>query len=605
VTNIGGLVGDGFSNKDNAALPSPAEVKACLERILAVDPFRESPQLSAFLKYVVGETLAGKGSDLKGYSIATLALGRNVDFDPQSDPIVRVQAGRVRQALAEYYASSPREKILISLQKGTYEPKLVYNEVSEVVSETIKNAQDASASFPAISATPQATPTVAPELVVSASNRVRKKAWMLGAALVIVGMIVGVSLVSWWMRSTTGSSAGIYENFAPSLVVEGGSSATDHPDLVAIVQRTRDAVSRFDDIIIVHDGVQSLPGTLTPIVPKIGQQFALRMSGSEAGTGKIRIAARLVDVSAQAVVWSREFDPILIGPSDDIARTRIVQSVATTIAQPYGVIHAYVRTKTLKNQNRDDPYGCLIAGFDYWLANDSKTHAAARKCLLDRIARFPSAGAFHAQLTYLYLEEFRVGYNPLPGDPLERALASASRSVSLSPTSARSYQALMAAHFSRREMDSAWRAGGEAMALNPYDTEIVADMGARHVQSGNFEKGLTMLQQALELNTAPPTWAVTFRAMALYMLGRADESTPLIRSLQGSEYPPAMMALVVVAFNSANVPVGKRVLAEIKRLHPEILANPLAFLQRLNFEEKIATRMIEEFTRAQAWLESR
>jgi tetratricopeptide (TPR) repeat protein len=427
---------------------------------------------------------------------------------------------------------------------------------------------------------------------------------MLGAALIVTGLIVGATLLNSFTRPAVDSSAGIYENFAPSLVVEGGSSPIDHPDLVAVVQRTRDAIARFDDIIIVHDGVQKGLATSAPVAPKIGQQFALRISSGEAGIGRMRVAARLVDLSSQTVVWSREFDPIFVGPGDDVARTRIVQSIATTIAQPYGVIHAFVRTKTLGDLSKDGPYGCLISSFDYWLANDSKTHAASRACLLERIKRFPSVGAFHAQLTYLYLEEFRLGYNPLPGDPLARALASASRSVSLSPTSARAYQALMAAHFSRREMESAWRAGGEAMALNPYDTEIVADMGARHVQSGNFEKGLGMLQQALELNISPPTWAVTFRAMALYMLGRQQESSPLIRSLQGSEYPPAMMALVVVAFNNTDIAAGKKVLDDIKRLHPQIVADPAAYLQRLNFEEKTAARMIQEFNKAKLWIEN-
>jgi tetratricopeptide (TPR) repeat protein len=602
-------VGDGFRNKDNALHPSPGEVQACLERIFAVDPFRDSPQLSAFLKYVVDETLAGKGGDLKGYSIATLALGRSVDFDPQSDPIVRVQAGRVRQALAEYYAGSPQEKVLISLQKGTYEPKLAYQDAGRIAPEMTVGSPDVMTSGSIFSETIQTAPVVAQELAVSGPAKLRNKAWMLGSALVVASLILGAGILgaglfSWWMRIVAESPAGIYENFAPSLVVEDGNNPADSPDLVAIVQRTREAVSRFDDIIVVHDGVQKGLAASTPAIPKIGQQFALRMSGGEAGTGKIRIAARLVDLSAQTVVWSREYDPIFLGPGDDAARTRIVQSVATTIAQPYGVIHAYVRTKALKDPKKDDPYGCLISGFDYWLANDSKTHSAARTCLLERIKRFPSAGPFHAQLTYLYLEEFRLGYNPLPGDPLARALASASRSVSLSPTSARSYQALMAAHFSRREMESAWRAGGEAMALNPYDTEILADMGARHVQSGNFEKGLGMLQQALELNTSPPTWAVTFRAMALYMLGRQHESSPLIRSLQGSEYPPAMMAMVVGAFNNTDAAMGKSVLLEIKRLHPQIVADPMAFLQRLNFEEKIAARMVEEFRAARAWIES-
>jgi hypothetical protein len=84
--------------------PSPAAVREALERVCASEGFRKAPQLAAFLRYVVERTLAGDAASLKGYSIATEALGRGPDFDPQSDPIVRVEAGRLRRTLEGYYA---------------------------------------------------------------------------------------------------------------------------------------------------------------------------------------------------------------------------------------------------------------------------------------------------------------------------------------------------------------------------------------------------------------------------------------------------------------------------------------------------------------------
>src|SRR5213596_640402 len=63
-----------------------------------------SPQLAAFVRFVVEATLRGEGGRIKGYTIAVEALGRGEDFDPQTDPIVRVEAGRLRRALQQYYA---------------------------------------------------------------------------------------------------------------------------------------------------------------------------------------------------------------------------------------------------------------------------------------------------------------------------------------------------------------------------------------------------------------------------------------------------------------------------------------------------------------------
>ena len=77
-------------------LPGSAEERAIrdqLERILASDEFRASDKQRTFLSFVVDETLADRSSQLKGYTVAVSVYGRPEGFDPQVDPIVRVEAG--------------------------------------------------------------------------------------------------------------------------------------------------------------------------------------------------------------------------------------------------------------------------------------------------------------------------------------------------------------------------------------------------------------------------------------------------------------------------------------------------------------------------------
>ena len=111
---------------DSATAPdSPHidEIRDQLARILANTVFRNSPRLARFLNFVVEATLAGNGERIKGYTIATEALGRGADFDPEVDAIVRVEAGRLRAALARYYATAGRDDLLaIDLPRGTYVP---------------------------------------------------------------------------------------------------------------------------------------------------------------------------------------------------------------------------------------------------------------------------------------------------------------------------------------------------------------------------------------------------------------------------------------------------------------------------------------------------
>ena len=108
---------------------SPPEVNSCkireaLSAVLASPSFRNSPQLSSFLSYVVEKALAGKGAALKAYGIATEALGRPPSFDPVSDASVRVLASRVRSALELHYLKTgDTAEIIIELLPGSYAPQ--------------------------------------------------------------------------------------------------------------------------------------------------------------------------------------------------------------------------------------------------------------------------------------------------------------------------------------------------------------------------------------------------------------------------------------------------------------------------------------------------
>ena len=102
-------------------------VRAELAHILASDLFSRSERLSAFLKFVVEQTLDGHGDQLKEQVLATELYGRGTDFSTAADPIVRVDARRLRDKLREYYASAPHHAVVISIPKGSYTPAFEAN----------------------------------------------------------------------------------------------------------------------------------------------------------------------------------------------------------------------------------------------------------------------------------------------------------------------------------------------------------------------------------------------------------------------------------------------------------------------------------------------
>ena len=94
-----------------------------LERVLHSRTLQNSENLKAFLRFVVEKTLANEDAQLKEYTIAVEVFGRRSDYDPRIDSVVRVQAGRLRTKLQEYYtAEGKNDPIIIDLPKGHYHP---------------------------------------------------------------------------------------------------------------------------------------------------------------------------------------------------------------------------------------------------------------------------------------------------------------------------------------------------------------------------------------------------------------------------------------------------------------------------------------------------
>ncbi len=95
-----------------------------LEKVLASETFAQAERSGRFLRFIVERTLEGCATDIKEYVIGVEVLGRGASFDPRSDPIVRVEAGRLRTRLNTYYTSDGRnDTLLIDVPKGSYVPE--------------------------------------------------------------------------------------------------------------------------------------------------------------------------------------------------------------------------------------------------------------------------------------------------------------------------------------------------------------------------------------------------------------------------------------------------------------------------------------------------
>jgi TolB-like protein/Tfp pilus assembly protein PilF len=98
-------------------------VRLQLNRILASKTFHQVDRLKRFVRFIVLESVAGRGGELKEYVIGVQVFGKEPSFDPRTDPIVRVQARRLRARLVRYYREEGQgDEVIVDLPKGGYSP---------------------------------------------------------------------------------------------------------------------------------------------------------------------------------------------------------------------------------------------------------------------------------------------------------------------------------------------------------------------------------------------------------------------------------------------------------------------------------------------------
>ena len=99
---------------------TPEEIRRQLADILKSKEFQSSIRLRDFLKFIVEESLEGRDKQLKAYTLATNVFQLGDNFDSAVNPLIRVEAGRLRNKLDHYYLTHPHASVRIAIPKGGY-----------------------------------------------------------------------------------------------------------------------------------------------------------------------------------------------------------------------------------------------------------------------------------------------------------------------------------------------------------------------------------------------------------------------------------------------------------------------------------------------------
>jgi Flp pilus assembly protein TadD len=223
---------------------------------------------------------------------------------------------------------------------------------------------------------------------------------------------------------------------------------------------------------------------------------------------RLRVLARLLDAARGEVLWAEAFDRDLATTEIFQVQDEIAARVVATIAQPRGALAAPELARLRRPPAHLGSYECLVLFYDYSANRSPARHQQLRTSVAESLRTESRVASLWAVSSFLATDTARFGYNAdgHRDAAIEAALKAARRAVRLDPQDALGYHALFLAHFNRGDMRAFRRAADRAVALNPNNSEILADYGVHLTMGDEWDLGLLLLRGALTLNPEPPDW---------------------------------------------------------------------------------------------------
>jgi len=537
---LAGMLGEiGLSE---TALPE-ALVETALEQLLSWPGLARSPQLARFLNYIVRAKLRGDEASIKAYSIAVDVFGRPQSFDPQTDPIVRVQARRLRAALEEYYAGEgAASPVRISLPVGRYIPEFHFRD------ESVPPAP------PAEAASSSVTPMTPPH---RAGARLGGGDWLLYVLLLVVGLGIAVVL----MQVFTPRQVRIDVPQPPTIgIAEFTTIASDEGTAAASIASL--ALELVTDLSLFEDVVPSyLQRPADEDGP--GPEYILTGIARQEG-GEVKITASLRRRGTDMALWSSTQSV----PADAIERSidDVSKLFATQLGSHRGPLFVTANRWLEDNPNitgNETTFLCSLLVTRYRDSAQVIDAARARECVSAVLARGEDALAL-AMRAGLLLDDVRA-IQPLSIDPepLAEAGRLMARAIQLNATSSAIWRENGRYLYRAGRIGEAQMAYASALQLNPANLDARAAYGRMLTLRGPSEVGATLAQQALERAGTPPFWY--YAAPAINALRAGDDKTVIAYSdrLASGDAELASVFGTVAAYRSGDGSALNRYFAQL------------------------------------------
>lgn len=507
--------------------------------------FAAALRTNEFLRYAVEETLAGRAQRLKGYAIAVDVFGRPPDFNASTDPLVRVEAGRLRRRLADYYASEGRRNpVRMELPVGGYVPRFSRAPIA---------GRD-------LFGLPRARWAVVAGVLLA-----------LGAMAVLP--IVFRTDEGREAAATLGIDAETARTPAPRIAVAKFANLTGDPALddfaAGLTEETFIRLNDFGLRVILrraHAGDDTSRDALRESEARYLLTGAVRREG-----GLLRVSLRLVESASSAQVWGVSFDEELRPDEVVSIQERIGTRIAAILRNPFGPMYEREIGKIAELPlGKLDSYGCVLQFRAYAQSLDPAAHDRSRRCFLRVYMDEPQRAQIWAGLALVYQHELWYGYNPQKnlGDPLRRAYDAAQTALDLDDQNLLANLAMASVRYSSGDEQGFRLAAGRAVALakNP---STYAQIGLLMTLSGDTERGRALLTRAFAAEPEIPSWyhvAYSFNAL------RQDEYRQALDwglKANAPHWFAAPMTVAAAAGLAGRVDIAERAIERLRAADPD------------------------------------
>lgn len=572
--------------------PAAPAVREMLERVLRSETFGRSERARNLLRYLIDREQAGEAERLKGFAIAMDVFGKDAEFDPSTDAVVRVQAGRLRELLDQYYASEgTSDPVRVTIPRGSYVPayQIVSTPSPSIAPESAENIilAEGPGDIPASSESSPAVDEQAP-LSPQLARHVRMFWMALGAIIAMLGFLVlritvpqeGVQEAAMAGGGRGFSTASIGPSYPietlPTVHISTDAADADSAKLAMIF---RAGLAGFDTVEFIAR--EHNPGGAEAKTP--GRDFVFDISPLPAAGN---VVVELQHGSSGAVLVSRQFAPS--ASSREELDDQVADMLSSTVPVS-GVIYGFIEQRKLQSGLTE----CLLLNDNYYLDQTPEKHRSAYDCfqrLLDAGAKSP---LIYSEIAALVLETITDGYAYPSGATLEQAMDFAHRGVlagATSPYAHRAYGFILGRNGNTAESIRWMR---KAYELNTYDLSMAAAYGYALIYSGDYANGSPIMERAVEASSSHPSWWDYSLFLGKFMLGDMKRAASATEALISGKRPHYLAARIIAAHWEGNQRQTEILVKELADTYPEFVKDPRAALEKSSYPPDLTEKLVQ------------